>query len=73
MYLFKPGFHMIVRVVPIASAVSQNFETIRTSGTISSFHVIVSIESKPRHGVSAMSLGETIEFLCAFRKKPNIK
>ena len=51
MYLFKPGFHMIVRIVPIASAVSQNFETIRTTGTIGSFHVIVSIESKPRHGV----------------------
>ena len=51
MYSFKPGFHMIVRIVPIASAVSQNFETIRTTGTIGSFHVIVSIESKPRHGV----------------------
>ena len=32
----KPGFHMIV---PIAPVVPKNFETIRTTGTIGSFHV----------------------------------
>ena len=71
MYLFKPAFHMIIRIVPIALAVSKNFDTILTTGTIGSFHVIVSIASKPRDtGSSAMSLSETIiEFLRVFRKQ----
>ena len=45
-------------------------ETIRTTGAIGSFHMIVSIASKARDvGSSAMSLGQTIEFLCVFCKQ----
>ena len=65
---------MIVQIVPIAPVVSKYFETIRTtSGAIGSFHVIVSIASKARDaGSSAMSLGQTIEFLRAcFANKPH--
>ena len=63
----KPGFHMIVRIVPIAPLVSRYLETIRTTGAISSLHMIVSIASKARDaGSSAMSLGQTIEFLRLF-------
>ena len=36
--LLKPGFHMIVRIVPITPVVSKYFETIRTTGAIGSFH-----------------------------------
>ena len=58
---------MIVRIVPIAPVVSKYFETIRTTGAIGSFHMIVSIASKARDaGSSAMSLGQTIEFLRVF-------
>ena len=42
----KPGFHMIVPIVPIAPIVSKYFETIRTTGAIGSFHMIVSIASR---------------------------
>ena len=43
---------------------------IRTTGTIGSFHMIVLIASKARDaGSSAMSLGDTVEFLCVFRKQ----
>ena len=53
----KPGFHMIVRIVPIAPVVSKYFETIQTTGAIGSFHMIVSIASKARDaGLSAMFL-----------------
>ena len=68
----KPGFHMIV---PIAPVVSKNYKAIRTADIyiyllIGSFHMIASIALKTRHaGSSAMSLGETIEFLLVFRKK----
>ena len=66
----KPGFHMIVRIVPIVPVVSKYFETIRTTGEIGSFHMIVSIASKARDaGSSAMSLGQTIEFLRVFCKQ----
>ena len=37
MYLFKPAFHMIIRIVPIALAVSKKFDTILTTGTILDF------------------------------------
>ena len=58
---------MIVRIVLIAPKVSKYLETIRTSGAIGSFHVIVSIASKARDaGSSAMSLDQTIEFLRVF-------
>ena len=68
--LLKPGFHMIVRIVPITPVVSKYFETIRTTGAIDSFHMIVSIASKARDtGSSAMPLGQTIEFLCMFCKQ----
>ena len=51
-------------IVPIAPVVSKYFETIRTTGAIGSFHMIVLIASKAREaGSSAMSLGQTIEFL----------
>ena len=64
---FKPGYHMIVRIGPL---VSKYFETIRTTGAIGSFHMIVSIASKARDaGSSAMSLGQTIEFLRVFCKQ----
>ena len=57
-------FHMLVRIVRIAPVVSKYFETIRTTGAIGSFHMIVSIASKARNaGSPAMSLGQTIEFL----------
>ena len=63
----KPGFHMIVPIVPV---VSKYFETIRTTGAIGSFHMIVSIASKARDaGSSVMSLGQTIEFLHMFCKQ----
>ena len=66
----KPGFHVIIRIVPIAPVVSKYFETIQTTGAIGSFHMIVSIASKARDvGSSAMSLGQTIEFLCVFCKQ----
>ena len=66
----KPGFHMIARIVPIALVVSKYFETIQTTGAIGSFHMIVSIASKARDaGSSAMSLGQTIEFLRVFCKQ----
>ena len=68
----KPGFHVIVRIVPIAPVVSKYFETIRTTGAIGGFHLIVSIASKAREaGSSAMSLGQTIEFLRVFCNKPH--
>jgi len=35
--------HMIVRIVPIAPVVSKYFETIRTTGAIGSFHMIVAL------------------------------
>ena len=58
----KPGFHMIVLIVPIATVVvSKYFETIWRTATIASFDMIVSIASNARDaGSSAMSLGETI-------------
>ena len=57
----KAGFHMIVRIVPITPVVSKTFETIRTTGMIGSFHIIISIASKTRDtGSSAMSLGQKI-------------
>ena len=58
---------MIVRIAPVAS---KNFETIRTTGTIGGFHMIVSIASTTRDAwSSAMSLGQTIEFLRVSRKQ----
>ena len=54
---------MIVRIVPITPAVLKYFDTIRTTGAIGSFHMIVSIASKASDaGSSAMALGQT-EFL----------
>ena len=57
-------------IVLIASVVSKNFE-IRTTGTIGGFHVIIwvitSVTRETRS--SAMSLGQTIEFLLGFRKQ----
>ena len=54
-------------IVPIAPVVSKYFETIRTTGEIDSFHMIVSNASKARDaGLSVMSLGQTIEFLRVF-------
>ena len=68
--IIKPGFHMIVQIVPMALVVSKNFETIQTTGTIGSFHMIVSIASRARGaGSSAMSLGETKEFFRVFHKQ----
>ena len=68
--LIKPGFHMIVRIVRITPVISKYFKTIRTTGAIGSFHVIVSIASKARDvGSSVMSLGQTIEFLSVFCKQ----
>ena len=63
----KPGHHMIV---PIAPVIKKNFKMIWATG---SFHIIVSTASKTRDtGSSAISLGETIEFLRMFCNKPNI-
>ena len=61
---------MIVRIFLIAPVDSKNFEAIRTTGAIGSFHMIASIALKTRHaGELAMSLGETIAFLRVFRKQ----
>ena len=61
---------MIVQIVLIVPVVLKYFETIRTTGAIGSFHMIVSIASKARDaGSSAMSLGQTIEKLLVFRKQ----
>ena len=70
--LLKPGFHMIVQIVPITPVVSKYFETIQTIGVIGSFHMIASIALKARDlGSLAMSLGQTIEFLSTFCKQAN--
>ena len=54
----------------IAPVVSKYFETIRATGAIGSFHMIVSIGSKARDaGSSAMPVGQTIEFLRVFCKQ----
>ena len=54
-------------IVQIAAVFSKYFEKI---GAIGSFHMIVSITSKARDArSSAMSLGQTIEFLRVFRKQ----
>lgn len=67
---FKPGFHMIIQIVPIALVVSKNFATIRMTGTTGSFHMIVSIASKTRGAwSSAKFLGRTVEFLRVFSKQ----
>ena len=42
---------MIVRIVPIAPVVSKYFETIRKTGAIGSFHMIVSIASMQRQEI----------------------
>ena len=61
----KPGFHMIVRIAPV---VSKYFETIRTTGVIGSFHMIVSIALKARDaGSSAMQKN----FCACFANKPH--
>lgn len=59
--LLKPGFHMIVRIVPIVPVVSQNFKTIGTTETIAGFHTIVSIASKTQQcsWVQQQNLGAT--------------
>ena len=60
-------------IVPIAPVISKYFETIRMTGAIGSFHMIVSIASKARDtGSSAMSLGQTIEFLHVFLQTSHI-
>ena len=67
---FKPGFHMIIPIVPIALVVSKNLETIQMTGMIGSFHMIVSIATKTRGAwSSAKSLGRTVEFLRVFSKQ----
>jgi len=67
---FPIGFHMIVQIVLIAPVVSKNFEMIETTGMIGSFNIILSIASKTRDvGSSAMSLGQTMEFLHMFCKQ----
>ena len=66
----KPGFHMILWIVLITPVVSKNFEMIKTTGMIGSFNIIRSIASKTRDEVSsAMSLGQTMEFLRMFCKQ----
>ena len=63
--IVKPGFHMIVRIIPIVPVVSKNFETIGTTETIAGFHTIVSIASKTEDArSSAMFLVPTTEFWC---------
>ena len=67
---FKPGFHKIIPIVPISLVVSKNFETIRMTGTIASFHMIVSIASKTSDAwSSAKFLGRTVAFLRVFSKQ----
>ena len=66
----KPGFHMMVRITPIATVVS------RRSGRLRRSVVLIwssrSPQSKAKDaGSSAMSLGETIEFIACFENKPN--
>ena len=63
----KPGFHVIVRIVPV---VSKNFETIGTTETIAGFHMIVSIPSNTEDARSlAMFLSPTTEFRRDIRKR----
>ena len=58
-------------IVPIAPVISKNFDMIRTTGTIRGFHVIVRVIASTEQDTesSAMSLGQTIEFLHGFRKQ----
>ena len=63
----KPGFYMIVRIVPV---VSKNFEAIGKTETIADFHMIVSIASNTEDArSSAMLLGPTTEFWRDIRKR----
>ena len=66
---------MIVRIVLIALVESKNLGTIRTTGTVGGFGIIVSIASKTRDADSSvMFLGMTTDVLHVRRKqfKPNI-
>ena len=61
---------MILWIVLITPVVSKNFEMIETTGMIGSFNIICLIASKTRDEVSsAMSLGQTVEFLRMFCKQ----
>ena len=61
---------MIFEIVQISPVASKNFETIRTTGTIVCFHMIVLIASTTTDaGSSAMTLGQTTEFLRVSRKQ----
>ena len=64
----KPGFHMIVLIAPV---VSKNFKMIQTTGTIGGFLVIAQVIASTARdtGSSAMSLGQTKEFLHGFCKQ----
>ena len=65
----QPGFHMIVRIVPIALVISKKLETIRTSTRAISGSYTIASTTRDAPGTSAMSLGQTIEFLRVFRKQ----
>ena len=61
---------MIVRIVLIALVESKNLGTIRTTGTVGGFGIIVSIASKTRDAESSvMFLGMTTEVLHMRRKQ----
>ena len=69
LWSIKPGFHMIVRIIPTVPVVSKNFETIGTTEMIADFHMIVSITSNTEDvRSSAMFLGLTTEFWRDIRK-----
>ena len=61
---------MIVRIVPIVSVVSKNFETIGTTETIAGFYMLVSIASNTEDArPSAVFLDPTTEFWRDIRKR----
>ena len=61
---------MIVRIALIALVESKNLGTIRTTGTVGGFGIIVSIASKTRDAeTSVMILGMTTQVLHVRRKQ----
>ena len=62
-----PGFHMIVRIVPV---VSKNFETSGTTLMIAGCHMNILIVSKTEDAQSsAILLGPTTEFWYDIQKR----
>ena len=68
-HTLKPGFHMIVRITLV---VSKYFETMRKTGVIGSFHMIVSTPQRQETQGCRRCLWVTQQNFCAcFANKPH--